>query len=65
MQPFDLFRERLVLYRMTPEVSALGDQIAIWQKRSLAKPIAKARLIVAGCAAVVLTLVFVGALATH
>jgi hypothetical protein len=63
MQPFDLFKERLVLYRTTPEASAL--EIASRTRPSLAKSIAKARLIVAGCAAVVMTVVFVGVLATH
>jgi hypothetical protein len=65
MQPFDLFKERLVLYRMTPEVPTLGYEVAGRPKQSLAKPIAKARLIVAGCAVAVMVIALVGTLATH
>jgi hypothetical protein len=65
MQPFDPFKERLVRYRMVPVVPSSGYAVDSRPNLRLAKTVAKLRLIVASCAALVMTIVFVGAFASH
>jgi hypothetical protein len=65
MQPFDLFKERLVQYRMLPEIPAEGYQADARARPRLASAIARIRLVVASCAFVAMTVVFVGALTAH
>ena len=65
MQPYELFTERLIRERIVPEVSAVGDRIDSKPRPRLGKSIAKIRLIVASCATVAMTWLFVGALVAH
>jgi len=61
MQPYEVFKERLVLYRMEPVIATASDR----PRPRLAKSIARIRLAVASCAALAMTAVFAATLVTH
>ncbi|HVM84620.1 MAG TPA: hypothetical protein VMW18_12085 [Candidatus Binatia bacterium] len=65
MQPYEVFKERLVLYRMEPDITALERPTPDRPRPRLVKSIAKIRLVVASCAVLAMTVVFAAALATH
>ena len=65
MQPYEVFKERLVLYRMEPDITALERPTPDRPRPRLAKSIARIRLAVASCAALAMTAVFAATLVTH
>jgi len=65
MQPYEVFKERLVLYRMEPVIAAAEHPASCRPRPRLAKSIAKIRLAVASCATLAMTAVFVATLVTH
>jgi len=65
MQPYEVFKERLVLYRMEPVIATAAHPASDRPRPRLAKSIARIRLAVASCAALAMTAVFAATLVAH
>jgi hypothetical protein len=62
MQPFDLFKERLVRYQMVPEIPLAADALDTRPKPRRIAPTSSFRFMLASSAVAAVAVVFIGVL---